>query len=113
MLRIIRDLFRYNLEFALGSILTGIVVGLAALSIFSPYPARYFPPADGRPAIVELPIRHDVARPGHILDANLRDAKYSSLRLLRRDLEPHSVSPHRTRLRLRRRLHGSGSHVDQ
>lgn len=37
MLKIIRDLFRYNREFALGAILTGLVVGMAALSAFSPY----------------------------------------------------------------------------
>jgi peptide/nickel transport system permease protein len=37
MLKIARDLFRYNREFALGAILTGIVVFMAALSAFSPY----------------------------------------------------------------------------
>ena len=37
MFRIARDLFRYNLEFALGSILTGFVIVIAALSVFSPY----------------------------------------------------------------------------
>jgi peptide/nickel transport system permease protein len=37
MLKIARDLFRYNREFAVGAILTGIVVGMAILSAFSPY----------------------------------------------------------------------------
>jgi peptide/nickel transport system permease protein len=38
MLKIIRDLFRYNREFAVGSVLMAVVVGTAALSAFSPYP---------------------------------------------------------------------------
>ncbi len=37
MFRIIRDLFRYNREFAVGAVLTGLVIGLAALSALSPY----------------------------------------------------------------------------
>ena len=37
MFRIARDLFRYNLEFALGAILTGLVIVVAALSVLSPY----------------------------------------------------------------------------
>jgi peptide/nickel transport system permease protein len=37
--KIIRDLFRYNREFALGAFLTGIVIGMAVLSPFSPYTA--------------------------------------------------------------------------
>ena len=37
MVRIARDLFRYNKEFALGTILTAMVIGMAALSVFSPY----------------------------------------------------------------------------
>jgi peptide/nickel transport system permease protein len=37
MLKIFRDLLRYNREFALGSILTGIVLAMAILSAFSPY----------------------------------------------------------------------------
>ncbi len=41
--RIIGDLFRYNREFALGAILTGVVVGMAFLSVFSPYsPTRIY-----------------------------------------------------------------------
>ena len=41
--KIIRDLFRYNREFALGAILTGVVVGMAFLSVFSPYsPTRIY-----------------------------------------------------------------------
>jgi peptide/nickel transport system permease protein len=38
MLKTVRDLFRYNLEFALGAILILIVFGFAAASFFSPYP---------------------------------------------------------------------------
>lgn len=37
MFRTVRDLFRYNLEFALGAILTGLVIVIAALSVLSPY----------------------------------------------------------------------------
>jgi peptide/nickel transport system permease protein len=38
MLKTVRDLFRYNLEFALGAILILIVFGFASASFFSPYP---------------------------------------------------------------------------
>jgi peptide/nickel transport system permease protein len=38
MLKTVRDLFRYNLEFAIGAILILIVFGFAAASFFSPYP---------------------------------------------------------------------------
>ena len=38
MLAILRDLLKYNLEFRIGIILVGIVIGLAGLSFFSPYP---------------------------------------------------------------------------
>jgi peptide/nickel transport system permease protein len=37
MLKIFRDLLHYNREFALGSILTGIVLAMAILSAFSPH----------------------------------------------------------------------------
>ena len=37
MLEIVRDLFRYNREFAVGAIITVVIVGLAILSAFSPY----------------------------------------------------------------------------
>ncbi|MBZ0230336.1 MAG: ABC transporter permease [Bauldia sp.] len=37
MFRILRDLLRYNVEFAIGSFLVAIIVGLAALSALSPY----------------------------------------------------------------------------
>ena len=37
MFKIVRDLFRYNREFALGAILTSIVIGMAVLSAFSPH----------------------------------------------------------------------------
>ena len=43
MLKIVRDLFRYNREFALGSVLAAAVVGMAVLSAFSPYlPTRIY-----------------------------------------------------------------------
>ena len=38
MLKVLRDLFRYNREFALGAILTGAIAVMAGLSAFSPYP---------------------------------------------------------------------------
>jgi peptide/nickel transport system permease protein len=38
MLKILRDLFRYNREFAIGAILTGIIVIYALISPLSPYP---------------------------------------------------------------------------
>ena len=37
-LTILRDLFRYNSEFAVGMVLVLIVLGVAGLSFFSPYP---------------------------------------------------------------------------
>ena len=40
MLKIIRDLLRFNLEFAIGTLITSIIVGLSVLSFFSPYPPR-------------------------------------------------------------------------
>lgn len=36
--KVIRDLFRYNREFAAGMILLGFVLAIATLSFFSPYP---------------------------------------------------------------------------
>jgi peptide/nickel transport system permease protein len=52
MFKILRDLFRYNREFALGAILTGIVVGIAVLSAFSPYDPldTYVVPLDAPPS---------------------------------------------------------------
>jgi peptide/nickel transport system permease protein len=38
MLAILRDLLRTNREFAIGAVLTGIVVAVAVASFFSPYP---------------------------------------------------------------------------
>jgi peptide/nickel transport system permease protein len=38
MLKILRDLFRYNREFAIGAVLTAVIVGMGALSALSPYP---------------------------------------------------------------------------
>jgi peptide/nickel transport system permease protein len=38
MLKITRDLFRYNREFATGAVLTAAILGLAVLSAFAPYP---------------------------------------------------------------------------
>jgi peptide/nickel transport system permease protein len=37
MLTIIRDLFRYNREFAIGAVLMAVIVATAALCAFSPY----------------------------------------------------------------------------
>jgi peptide/nickel transport system permease protein len=52
MFKILRDLFRYNREFALGAILTVIVVGIAVLSAFSPYDPldTYVVPLDAPPS---------------------------------------------------------------
>jgi peptide/nickel transport system permease protein len=51
MLRVFRDLFRYNREFAIGTILVLIVLSLAAASLFSPYPPQdsYVVPPDVPP----------------------------------------------------------------
>ncbi len=38
MLRIVRDLFRYNREFAVGAVITSAIIGLAVMSAFAPYP---------------------------------------------------------------------------
>ncbi|HEX2335850.1 MAG TPA: ABC transporter permease [Hyphomicrobiaceae bacterium] len=37
MLTTLRDLLRYNVEFRIGAILVGLVAGMSALSLFSPY----------------------------------------------------------------------------
>ena len=52
MLRTVRDLFRYNLEFAIGAILIVIVFGFAAASFLSPYPPldSYVVPPDVPPS---------------------------------------------------------------
>ena len=52
MLKIVRDLFRYNREFAVGAVLTGAIVGLAVMSAFAPYPPAdiYVVPPDVPPS---------------------------------------------------------------
>ena len=52
MLKIVRDLFRYNREFAIGAILALLVLGVAGLSFFSPYPPNriYVVPHDVPPS---------------------------------------------------------------
>jgi peptide/nickel transport system permease protein len=52
MLKILRDLFRYNLEFAAGAILVLIVVAMSAASFFSPYSTdmTYVVPPDVPPS---------------------------------------------------------------
>jgi peptide/nickel transport system permease protein len=54
MLKIIRDLFRYNREFATGAVLTAAILGLAVLSAFAPYPPIdiYVVPPDVPPSWV-------------------------------------------------------------
>lgn len=52
MLKVVRDLFRHNREFAAGSILVLLVVGLVVASFFSPYPPldSYLVPPDTPPS---------------------------------------------------------------
>ena len=52
MLATLRDLFRYNREFAIGAVLLGTVIVIALLSFFSPYPpdAIYVVPPDVPPS---------------------------------------------------------------
>jgi peptide/nickel transport system permease protein len=50
MLRIVRDLFRYNREFAVGAVITSAIIGLAAMSAFAPNP-----PADIYVVAPDLP----------------------------------------------------------
>jgi peptide/nickel transport system permease protein len=50
MLKTVRDLFHYNLEFALGAILILVVFGFAATSFFSPYP-----PMDSYVVVPDVP----------------------------------------------------------
>ena len=52
MLKILRDLLRYNREFAFGALLLLLVVGMACASFFSPYPEgmTYLVPPDVPPA---------------------------------------------------------------
>jgi peptide/nickel transport system permease protein len=53
MLKVFRDLFRYNREFAFGTILVLIVLSLAVASFFSPYPPldSYVVPPDVPPCL--------------------------------------------------------------
>lgn len=52
MFAVFRDLFRYNIEFAIGSVLFGVVVLYAALSFFAPVDPTliYVAPPDMRPS---------------------------------------------------------------
>ncbi len=52
MLSILKDLFRYNREFAVGAILLGIVVALSATTLFAPMPPEdvYVVPPDLPPS---------------------------------------------------------------
>jgi peptide/nickel transport system permease protein len=52
VLKVLRDLFRYNREFAAGVVLLGFVILVAAASFFSPYPAAdsYVVPPDLPPS---------------------------------------------------------------
>jgi peptide/nickel transport system permease protein len=52
MLKVIRDLFRHNREFAIGSILILLIIGLVVASFFSPYPPldSYIVPPDLPPS---------------------------------------------------------------
>jgi peptide/nickel transport system permease protein len=52
MLKVVRDLFRHNREFAVGSILVLLVIGLVLASFFSPYPPldSYLVPPDTPPS---------------------------------------------------------------
>jgi peptide/nickel transport system permease protein len=52
MLKVVRDLFRHNREFAVGSILVLLVIGLVVASFFSPYPPldSYLVPPDVPPS---------------------------------------------------------------
>jgi peptide/nickel transport system permease protein len=52
MLTVFRDLFRYNVEFAIGAVLTGLILAMAVLSAFSPYPPLdiYVVPPDVPPS---------------------------------------------------------------
>ena len=52
MFRIVRDLFRFNREFAVGAVLMLLIGGMAAVSAFSPYPPNmiYVVPPDVPPS---------------------------------------------------------------
>ena len=80
MLKIVRDLFRYNREFALGAILILLRRRHVALaSFFSPYPpsCNYVVPLDVPPSWA-LSVRHQLARSGCLLAAHLRDPQHAS-----------------------------------
>jgi len=62
MLKVVRDLFRHNREFAAGSILVLLVVGLVVASFFSPYP-----PLDSYVVPPDIPPSWD-----HLLGTNSR-----------------------------------------
>ena len=62
MLKVVRDLFRHNREFAAGSILVLLVIGLVVASFFSPYP-----PLDSYVVPPDIPPSWD-----HLLGTNSR-----------------------------------------
>jgi peptide/nickel transport system permease protein len=62
MFKVLRDLFRYNREFAVGSILVLIVLGIVTASFFSPYP-----PLDSYVVPPDIPPGWD-----HLLGTNSR-----------------------------------------
>ena len=94
MLKIVRDLFRYNREFAVGARPDGgRSSALAALSAFSPYPPIdiYVVPPDVPPSWA-YPFGHHLARPGRVLAAHLRHPQHAALRLRRRAPQPRALA---------------------
>ena len=82
MLTILRDLLRYNREFAAGAVLMAFVLIISCLSFFSPYPPQdIYRGAARRAAVLGLPARHHLARPGHVLATDLRDPQHAPVRL--------------------------------
>ena len=108
MFRILKDLLRYNREFALGAILILLVVAMSLASFFSPYPSglQYVVPFDVPPSW-DLSLRHQFARSGRLLAAHFRHPQQPPLRHNGRAPEPH----HRARRRPDLRLSSAGSSI--
>ena len=101
MFKIVRDLFRYNREFAGGAILMALILGMATLSAFSPYPpADIYVVAPDISALLGPSLRHQFARSGRVLAAHLRAEEHARVRLRRRHSQPAALAADRPRVGL-------------
>ncbi len=70
MFSVLRDLLRYNVEFAFGAVLTGIVVDLRVPQLLlARRPDVDLQRDPGPAAVLAILVRHELARPGDVLAA--------------------------------------------